>query len=142
MGLNSETLQGKEPRPASPRGHQVFQQSSKGDAMGKMLPDDEEDLDPNARRQLDLSSELFGRETPIVSAEELHNLDKRITPSDFKWFNAPVGINSAGGSEVTHKDRSYREKCSNLFDHQSPDAHVPGEAQMQEREDESHIEAK
>merc|ERR1712032_1613956 len=120
-----------------------WQESSKGArSMGQMGPDDEEDIDPNARRQLELSSELFGRETPIVSAEELHNLDKRITPSDFKWFDAPVGLNSTGGSEVTHKDRSYREKCSNLFDHQSPDAHVPGEAQMQEREDESHIEAK
>lgn len=78
----------------------------------------EERINPNERRQLELSSEMFGRETPAQTAEDAR---KRLTPSDFKWFSVPEPVQSVtGGQEVTHQDRAYYEKCSNLFDHQSP----------------------
>lgn len=118
-------------------------QSTKGArSMGHMMPDDQEDIDPNVRRQLELSSELFGRETPAVSPEEVHDMSMRLTPTDFTWFNAPQSINPSGGQEATYKDRSYHEKCSNLFDHKSPGVYVPSDAQRQERAEGSICEAK
>merc|ERR1712032_1452810 len=115
-----------------------WQESSKGArSMGQMMPDDQEDIDPNVRRQLELSSELFGRETPSVSPEEVHDMSMRLTPNNFKWFNAPQSVSPCGGQEATYNDRSYHEKCSNLFDHRSPVAYVPSDAQRREREEES-----
>lgn len=83
--------------------------------------EDAEQLNPHVRRQLELSSELFGRETPAGTAEEICDQRKKLTPSDYKWFSVPEPVNSAtSGKDVTYQDRSYHEKCSNLFDHKSP----------------------
>ena len=40
----------------------------------------------------ELSSELFGRETPNVdpdSVRDMKDMKKKLTPNDFKWFNVP-----------------------------------------------------
>jgi len=110
--------------------------------------EEEEPVDPIMRRQQELSSELFGRETPYLTADEVHDAHgrgKRLTPSDFKWFSVPEAVPSAhgvvrGGNavvQVTHQDRSYQEKCSGLFGHRSPDARVPNDADKQENEEHS-----
>lgn len=87
----------------------------------------EENMDPILRRQRELHSELFGRPTPDVDATQIHSPGKRLTPTDFKWFNVPEPVHSpTEGDKVTYHDRSYHEKCSGLFDRSSPkDAHVP-----------------
>jgi len=78
-----------------------------------------EEINPHDRRQLELSSELFGRETPACTAD---SPSKRLTPSDFKWFSVPEPQASADAKDMTYQDRSYHEKCSQLFDHKSPQA--------------------
>lgn len=88
-----------------------------------MMPADSEDgIDPIMRRQQELSSELFGRGTPGVAAEDAHDMSRRLAPNDFKWHSHPESNQSpTGGNFGSHKDRSYHEKCSNVFDHQSPE---------------------
>jgi len=88
--------------------------------------EDGEKFNPQVRRQLELSSELFGRETPGMTAEQVQNQSSKLTPSDFKWFSVPEPVQSStGGKDATHQDRSYQEKCSNLFDHKSPKVAQP-----------------
>jgi len=83
--------------------------------------DDEERPDPVMRKQEELSSALFGRESPAVVAEDAREARRKLTPNDFKWFNIPEPLTGPGEQDdVTHADRSYREKCSSLFSHQSP----------------------
>mmetsp|Transcript_104813 Transcript_104813/g.165435 ORF Transcript_104813/g.165435 Transcript_104813/m.165435 type:complete len:435 (+) Transcript_104813:46-1350(+) len=96
------------------------------------------DINPYVRRQLELSSELFGRETPAQTAEEIQDRSKRLTPNDFKWFNVPEPVQSiTGGKDVTYQDRSYYEKCSNVFDHKSPKVQPQTEEQKQDIAEES-----
>jgi len=98
----------------------------------------EERINPNARRQLELSSEMFGRETPAQTAEEVNDARKRLTPSDFKWFSVPEPVQSVtGGQDVTYQDRAYYEKCSNLFDHQSPKVRQQTQGERDDIADES-----
>jgi len=100
----------------------------------------EENINPHVRRQLELSSELFGRETPLLPAEEVQQLSqsKKLTPSDFKWFSIPEPVQSAtGGKDVTYQDRSYHEKCSNLFDHRSPQVQPQTESEQKAQEEEN-----
>jgi hypothetical protein len=100
--------------------------------------DGDDQINPHVRRQLELSSELFGRETPGVTLEEVQDLKKRLTPSDFKWFSVPEPVQSTtGGKDVTYQDRSYHEKCSSLFDHKSPKVMMQTQAEVQELEEES-----
>lgn len=96
-----------------------------------------DDINPHMRRQLELSSEMFGRETPGVTAEEVQDPRKRLTPSDFKWFSVPEPVQSVtGGKDVTYQDRSYHEKCSNLFDHKSPQVMQQTQVERAERAEE------
>lgn len=93
---------------------------------------------PQMRRQLELSSELFGRETPGCTVEEVQDPRKRLTPSDFKWFSVPEPVQSeTGGKDVTYQDRSYHEKCSNLFDHKSPKVHLQTQEEREDQAEES-----
>lgn len=86
---------------------------------------EEEQVDANLRRQEELKSKLFGRETPGQTPgqnqERPHERTRRLMPNDFKWHNIPE---EKGGhpqaQELTHGDRAYQEKCSGLFDHRSP----------------------
>lgn len=84
----------------------------------------DEYVHPKMKRQQEHTSELFGRETPAVTEEQLRDPKARLTPTDFKWFSIPEPAQSGHGlpQEVSHKDRHYHEKCSNLFEHVSPHA--------------------
>eukprot|EP00929_Paragymnodinium_shiwhaense_P032591 TRINITY_DN18036_c0_g1_i1.p1 TRINITY_DN18036_c0_g1~~TRINITY_DN18036_c0_g1_i1.p1 ORF type:complete len:460 (+),score=97.46 TRINITY_DN18036_c0_g1_i1:77-1456(+) len=91
----------------------------------------DETIYPKMRRQMEHSSELFGRETPAVTHDQVHDSSRRLTPSDFKWFSIPEKKLEGGGpvpdQEISHKSRWYNEKCSQVFDHRSPqesDAHL------------------
>jgi hypothetical protein len=42
-----------------------------------------------------------------------------------------------GGKDVTYQDRSYHEKCSNLFDHKSPKVQPPTQTEVDEQAEES-----
>lgn len=100
--------------------------------------EEEERINPNTRRQNELSSEMFGRETPVQTAEEITDARKRLTPSDFKWFSVPEPVQSVtGGQDVTYQDRAYFEKCSNLFDHQSPKVRTQTQDERDDLADES-----
>jgi hypothetical protein len=79
---------------------------------------DEEEIATSRRRQMELSSKLFGRQTPQVSNE---HASARLTPNDFTWHSHPEPVHSPGKVEgMSYMDRAYREKCSKIFDHESP----------------------
>lgn len=130
--LSSEVL----PRTAYPQGYgggmppHASATSPRANMMMQdpyMPADSEESIDPKMRRQQEHSSELFGRGTPAANAEQVHDQSRRLTPSDFKWFSIPEKVNSAGARQaVSHSDRHYHEKCSNLFDYTSPQAEDTG----------------
>jgi hypothetical protein len=86
---------------------------------GLLVPeDDEEDVDTNLRRQMELSSKLFGRQTPAVSAEQVHDPERKLTPNDFTWCNHPEA--QGGDFAVNAAERAFQQKCSKVFDHTSP----------------------
>mmetsp|Transcript_75891 Transcript_75891/g.180342 ORF Transcript_75891/g.180342 Transcript_75891/m.180342 type:complete len:434 (+) Transcript_75891:97-1398(+) len=89
--------------------------------VGDMLmpADTDETIDPNVRRQKELSSGLFGRASPTVEPERVHDKSQRLTPNDFKWFNVPEEP-SGKGPMLHHKDRSYQEKCSQVLNYSTP----------------------
>jgi len=95
-------------------------------------PESDERIDPKMRRQQEQSSDLFGRETPQATQDQLYDSSRRLTPNDFKWFNIPVK-SAQGGGEMTHSDRHYNEKCSQLFEHQSPHARYAQGLQQDDR---------
>eukprot|EP00406_Dinophysis_acuminata_P075124 CAMPEP_0179246152 /NCGR_PEP_ID=MMETSP0797-20121207/18945_1 /TAXON_ID=47934 /ORGANISM="Dinophysis acuminata, Strain DAEP01" /LENGTH=436 /DNA_ID=CAMNT_0020953729 /DNA_START=72 /DNA_END=1382 /DNA_ORIENTATION=+ len=99
----------------------------------------DEVVDTQMRRQNDLSSKLFGRETPHSSAEQVHDRQRRLTPNDFKWNTLPERLQGPAAREgVTHADRAYQEKCSMVFDHTSPQSQGDnGEAARLAREEEN-----
>lgn len=87
--------------------------------------DKEGAVDPNFRRQVDLSSNLFGRMTPAVSADQTHGKSTRLTPNDFSWTTHPETVpHTEEGQQVpTHSDRAYQQKCSSgVLNYQSPQA--------------------
>lgn len=98
----------------------------------------EETIDPSMRRQQELQSALFERKTPEISAQEVHDIKKRLTPNDFKWFNMPEKVHEDGDGQ-SHHDRSYMQKCSNIFDHKSPGAQDKAffESEKREREEDA-----
>jgi len=83
------------------------------------FPDMERDevVDTNLRRQQELQSKLFGRSTPANDHPQ-----NRLTPSNFSWHSHPESPTTGGrnAEEMPHNERAYREKCSNVFDHTSP----------------------
>jgi len=94
-----------------------------------MDPDAEDTTDSKLRRHEQLSSKLFGRQTPDADTEQLHSRSARITPSDFKWHSYPEAVRSPRQEQpqqpMSHSRRAYQEKCSTVFDHRSPE--VPGD---------------
>jgi len=124
--------------PSSPQGGYPGPSRSKLDESIVEGDDGDQKINPQVRRQLELSSELFGRETPGVAADEAQNPQKRLTPSDFKWFSVPEPAQSAtGGKDVTYQDRCYHEKCSSLYDHKSPKIPLQTQQEAQDQADES-----
>mmetsp|Transcript_39034 Transcript_39034/g.112122 ORF Transcript_39034/g.112122 Transcript_39034/m.112122 type:complete len:431 (+) Transcript_39034:94-1386(+) len=105
------------------------------------LDEEEEPVDANLRRQMELQSKLFGRPTPATNVEHLHDRSTRLTPNDFKWHNHPEA--SARQQDMSHNDRAYMEKCSQIFDYRSPQTlqnHM--EYQKKEREQDRDGDAK
>lgn len=76
-------------------------------------------VDTGMLRHHELSSKLFGRSTPAVATEQVNHRTSRLTPNDFKWHNHPEAMGQRTEA-MTHTDRAYQEKCSRLFDRQSP----------------------
>jgi len=98
--------------------------------------DPDEAVDANLRRQRELQSQLFGRASPHIDAEKLHDRTQRLTPSDFKWHSHPEAVQQ-GAQEIAHRDRAYQEKCSGLFDHRSPQTlstHLEAERQAKQED--------
>lgn len=82
--------------------------------------DDEDDaVDTNLMRQRELQSKLFGRSTPAIDVQQLHDPKTKLTPNDFNWHSHPENVH--GANELRHDERAYREKCSKVFDHTSPE---------------------
>jgi len=111
---------------------------------------EDEAVDTNVRRQEELKSKLFGRETPAVQQQQqqpgTNGVSRsRLTPNDFTWHSVPEarcdrrlhsgaqgrGQHSARG-EMNHAERAYMEKCSNVFDRSSPQVRQAWEASQQE----------
>lgn len=87
---------------------------------------DEEAVDASQLRHKELSSQLFGRNTPGYSPEQAHDRSARLTPNDFKWHSHPEAVPTRPAAQaMSHSDRAYQEKCSVVFDHQSPQ--MPGD---------------
>lgn len=81
------------------------------------LEEDAGAVDAMAWKQQDLSSGLFGRATPEVST--LHQ--PKLTPNDFQWHSLPEATHSPAAAEaMSHAERAYKQKCSALFEHESP----------------------
>lgn len=115
--LNSGAFPSGATRPA-------FEQCAPEEQQGPPRPqggwvedeEDEEAVDTNMRRQLELQSKLFGRSTP--ASDPQHSRGQRLTPNDFSWHSHPEAVTQ--GQEMTHESRAFQEKCSQVFDHQSP----------------------
>jgi len=108
---------------------------------------EEEQVDSNARRQEELKSKLFGRPTPAALSPRMQSGNTKLTPNDFNWHSHPEQRGSRGPhtarGEMSHTDRAYQEKCSNVFDHRSPQVQQQwGEAQKQLAEEEMQGDAK
>jgi len=78
---------------------------------------EEEAVDASHMRYRELSSHLFGRNTPGYASAQVDR-SVRLTPNDVKWHNHPESVHH--GQAMSHSDRAYQEKCSHVFDHQSP----------------------
>jgi len=101
-------------------------------------------VDSHFRRQEELKSKLFGRETPAAGAAPWTARGTRLTPNDFKWHSIPEqrGAQAAPG-ELSHADRAYREKCSDVFGRRSPEVQQAwGEAQRQQQQEYDSADAK
>eukprot|EP00927_Polykrikos_kofoidii_P009293 TRINITY_DN13873_c0_g1_i1.p1 TRINITY_DN13873_c0_g1~~TRINITY_DN13873_c0_g1_i1.p1 ORF type:complete len:444 (+),score=95.13 TRINITY_DN13873_c0_g1_i1:133-1464(+) len=139
--LSSEVL----PRTAHPQGSAGGYGGGNSNVTPRqecyMAADTEEVIDPRMRRQAEHSSELFGRGTPAVTQEQVHDHSKRLTPTDFKWFNLPEKVPSAGdGQGVSHADRCYNEKRSNLFAYTSPTARDGGSCRFSDDRESRQVE--
>lgn len=92
---------------------------------------------PQQQRHSELSSGLFGRETPQLP--DGSGAGGNLVPNDAKWFHVRQGgAGPAGWDSMSHAERSYSNKCSDMFDRASPaDAGSQHrEAQLQIREEE------
>jgi len=81
-----------------------------------------EQVDTAKLRHQELSSTLFGRPTPATKDERIVHRSSRLTPNDFTWHSHPEAVQAMGSREVmSHAERAYQEKCSNILNHQTPD---------------------
>jgi len=87
-------------------------------------PADEVTISPTDFKQNHLTSQIFDRETPLPSKSGLKG---RLTPSSANWQSVvePAyarALNEGGPSMRTDtaRERSYREKSSSVFGHETP----------------------
>lgn len=100
---------------------------------------EEQAVDANVKRQEELKSKLFGRETP-ATAPQSDQRSSRLTPNDFNWHSFPE---HRSPRQMSHTDRAYKEKCSEMFDRRSPQiAGIWRETQRQLQEEEISGDAK
>eukprot|EP00440_Ansanella_granifera_P018977 gb/GFBE01020620.1/.p1 GENE.gb/GFBE01020620.1/~~gb/GFBE01020620.1/.p1 ORF type:complete len:435 (+),score=87.75 gb/GFBE01020620.1/:1-1305(+) len=87
------------------------------------VEDEEAKVDTGMVRQMHLTSNMFGRSTPGVSAEHVHDRSNRLLPNDFVWHShpEPVLAPADGRDTRSHADRAYEQKCSTVFDYHSPE---------------------
>ncbi|CAJ1461438.1 unnamed protein product, partial [Effrenium voratum] len=85
--------------------------------------EDESRVDSRYVRQMQLSSNMFGRSAEIKH-EDVHDPSRRLMPNDFVWHSHPEkpGTPHNHRDSKTHSDRAYEQKCSQVFEHQSPEA--------------------
>lgn len=81
--------------------------------------------DPVVRRQQDLESHIF--DTGLIVDQNVTKktwTESKITPNCFNWYNSDPIVRPPAADQpgVTHQDRAYFEKTSNLFDHKTAPA--------------------
>eukprot|EP00913_Durusdinium_trenchii_P007294 g6856.t1 len=102
------------------------------------VQDEDEDprIDTALVRQMQLSSNMFGRAAE-VKPEVVHDPSNRLMPNDFVWHSHPEKPLSPRMDSKTHSDRAYEQKCSQVFEYQSPEVRKMHAAQkMQEKKEE------
>jgi len=106
--------------------------------------DDESRVDTAMVRQQQLSSNMFGRLAPEVSAEQVHDRGNRLMPNDFVWHSHPEKPMSPSHKDIkTHADRAYEQKCSQVLEYQSPEVrNIHAEQKRQERREEQESDMK
>lgn len=108
------------------------------ETRGFLLEDETGHVDTSLRRQLDLSSSMFGRPTPEVSATMVHQPNSRLVPNDFSWHSHPEPLHADSEAQVNHLERSYQQKCSDVLNYQSPQEvmgqHAAAERQLRQEE--------
>jgi len=93
-----------------------------------------EQVDTAKLRHQELSSKLFGRQTPATKDERIVHRSSRLTPNDFTWHSHPEAVQAQESREVmSHAERAYQEKCSNILNHQSPDCREDPEGEYVRR---------
>jgi len=105
--------------PLAPAGHGA---SAQPEQPAPGYEDDDSLVDTNMCRQRELQSTLFGRPTPACDVQQLHDRKNRLTPNDFSWHSHPEHVTGAQEA-MSHDQRAYREKCSGIFEHTSPQVH-------------------
>lgn len=99
--------------------------------------DEDSKIDTNMLRQMHLSSSMFGRPTPQVSQDQMHDRASKLVPNDFAWHSHPECLQGPEVKDTTHSDRAYMQKCSQMFDYHSPEVredHAAARRQVREEE--------
>jgi len=106
--------------------------------------EDESRVDTAMVRQMQLSSNMFGRSAPEVSAETVHDRGNRLMPNDFVWHSHPEKpLSPTYKDGKTHADRAYEQKCSQVFEYQSPEVRkMHADQKRQERREEQESDMK
>lgn len=97
--------------------------------------DADEMVNTSLRRQQEMQSQVFGRSAPLADQAER---PERLMATDLKWH--AHSENKGQNPEMQHSQRAFQEKCSVIFDRQSPQTFDAHNAVLQEerqaREDE------
>eukprot|EP00435_Cladocopium_sp_Y103_P028729 s4288_g7.t1 len=101
--------------------------------------DDDPKIDTAFVRQMQLSSNMFGRSAE-VKPEVAHDPSRRLMPNDFVWHSHPEKPLSPRMEAKTHSDRAYEQKCSQVLEYQSPEVRKMHAAQkMQEKKEDTNF---
>lgn len=133
--LRSEVLPASE-YPLPDRAPEVF--TERRDSGYPVAEDEDEPprISTSYVRQMQLSSNMFGRSAE-VKPEVVHDPSNRLMPNDFVWHSHPEKPLSPRMDSKTHSDRAYEQKCSQVFEYQSPEVRKMHAAQkMQEKKEE------
>lgn len=93
-------------------------------------------VDPSFRRQIDLSSQLFGRgATPDAATRERA---PKLLANDFSWHSHPESVRqSDAGSQIpSNSERAYQQKSSSVLNYQTPKVSQISQADKQSLQEE------